>query len=208
MSVNQRAPGTLRAFVAAELPADLLKALAAVQAELSRRGLRVRWTRPGNLHLTLKFLGDLSVDRVPIAAAAVCATAAEHDAFELTAEGLGVFPGMRRPRVLWAGLSGAGAELAQLQQGLEERLLAAGFPREAREFHGHLTLGRFGEAPGGGAAGILPAYAEKRFGRFEVREVVLFQSDLQPRGAVYTALARAPLRGATRAGSGVRTSTG
>lgn len=198
MNVNQRASGTLRAFVAAELPADLLKALEAVQAELGQRGLRARWTRPGNLHLTLKFMGDIPADRVPIAAAALRAAAAEHDAFELTAEGIGVFPGMRRPRVLWAGLSGAIAALEGLQREVDDRLAASGFEREPRSFHGHLTLGRFGEgALGGALADAMSAYSTQRFGSFEVREVVLFQSDLQPGGAVYTALARALLRGTT-----------
>jgi 2'-5' RNA ligase len=195
MNVNQRASGTLRAFVATELPADLLKAFAAVQAELGQHGLRARWTRPGNLHLTLKFLGDIPADRVAIVAAALRTTAAEHDAFELTAEGIGVFPGMRRPRVIWAGLSGAIAALGGLQRGLDHQLHLAGFPREARDFHGHLTLGRFPEAPGGGIAEILSAYAARYFGSFTVREVVLFHSDLQPRGAVYTARARASLGG-------------
>jgi 2'-5' RNA ligase len=198
MNANQRASGTLRAFVAAELPTDLLKALAAVQAELGQRGLRVRWTRPASLHLTLKFLGDIPADRVPVVAEALCTAAADHDAFKLAAEGIGVFPGLRRPRVLWAGLAGAGAALTQLQRRVEEQLHAAGFPREAREFHGHLTLGRFGEgAPSGAVADVMSSYAAQRFGDFEVRELVLFQSDLKPPGAVYTALARAPLRGAT-----------
>ena len=198
MNASQRASGALRAFVAAELPTDLLKALAAVQAELGQRGLRVRWTRPASLHLTLKFLGDIPADRVPIVAEALRATAAEHDVFKLTAEGVGVFPGLRRPRVLWAGLGGGGDALAQLQRRIEDRLHAAGFPREAREFHGHLTLGRFGEdAPRGAVADAMRPCATQRFGDFELRELVLFQSDLQPQGAVYTALARAPLRGAT-----------
>jgi 2'-5' RNA ligase len=198
MNANQRVSGTLRAFVAAELPADLLKALTAVQAELRQHGLRVRWTRPASLHLTLKFLGDIPADRVPIVAEVLRTTAAEHDAFKLTAEGIGVFPGLRRPRVLWAGLSGAGAALAQLQRSVEEQLHAAGFPREAREFHGHLTLGRFGEgAPSGWVADVMSSYAAQRFGDFDVRELVLFQSVLEPQGAVYTALARAALRGAT-----------
>jgi 2'-5' RNA ligase len=198
MNANQRAAGTLRAFVAAELPTDLLQALAGVQAELGQRGLRVRWTRPAGLHLTLKFLGDIPADRVPILAEVLRTAAAEHDAFKLTAEGIGVFPGLRRPRVLWAGLSGAGAALAQLQRSVEEQLYAAGFPREAREFHGHLTIGRFGEgAPSGWVADVMRAYAAQRFGDFEVQELVLFQSVLKPQGAVYTALARAALRGAT-----------
>jgi 2'-5' RNA ligase len=145
--------------------------------------------------LTLRFLGDISADRVPIVAAALSAAAAESETFALAAEGLGVFPGIRRPRVLWAGLTGATAALVRLQRGLADRLEAAGFPREARDFHGHLTLGRFSQAPTGGVGDVVSAYASQRFGGFEVREVVLFQSDLRPRGAVYTTLARSALRG-------------
>jgi 2'-5' RNA ligase len=191
------ASGVLRAFVAVQIPDDLLKVLAAMQAELGRRGLQARWTRPENLHLTLKFLGDIPADQVETVATALRAVAAEHVLFELTAEGIGVFPGMRRPRVLWAGLSGASNALVRLQQDLDNQLEAVGFSREAREFHGHLTLGRFAEGPGGRVADVLPAYAAQCFGSFEVREMVLFQSDLRPRGAVYTALVRAPLRGTT-----------
>jgi RNA 2',3'-cyclic 3'-phosphodiesterase len=188
--------GSLRAFVAAELPEDLLKAVDAVQADLRRRGVRVRWTRPENVHLTLKFLGDLPAVRVADVTDAMRSAAAGHDAFRLAAAGIGVFPGLRRPRVLWAGLSGAVAALERLQQALDDRLAAAGIPREARGFHGHLTLGRFGEgAAAGPVADALSVYAAQGFGSFEVRELVLFQSDLRPRGPVYTALARAPLRG-------------
>jgi 2'-5' RNA ligase len=192
---KRRVPSALRAFVAVEIPADLLEVLAVVQAELGRRGMRARWARAQNLHLTLKFMGSLPADQVDRVRAALCSAAAEHDAFGLTAEGLGVFPGMRRPRVLWVGLSGATAALVRLQRGLDDQLEAAGFSREARDFHGHLTLGRFTEeAAARGIADVVSAYASKRFGSFEVREVVLFQSELQPQGAVYTALARAPLR--------------
>ncbi len=194
MNVKLRVPGMLRAFVAVELPQDLLKALAAVQTELGQRGVRARWTRPQNLHLTLKFLGDIAADQVEIVATALRSAAAENEAFGLTAEGIGVFPEIRRPRVIWSGLAGATAALVRLRRGLDDRLAVAGFPREARDFHGHLTLGRFSEAGAGGIADVVPAYASKRFGGFAVREMVLFQSDLEPKGAVYTALARAALR--------------
>lgn len=184
----------LRAFVAAELPADLLQALAAVQADIRRRGVRARWTRPENLHLTLRFLGDLPADRVAGVTHALRCAASGEDSFRLTAAGIGAFPGLRRPRVLWAGLSGAIGALERLQHELDDRLAALGIPREARGFHGHLTLGRLGEgAAGEPIADVVDAYAAQCFGSFEVREIVLLQSDLQPQGPVYLALARAPL---------------
>ena len=197
MNPKPIANGVLRAFVAVQLPAELLKALAVVQTEMRRGGMRARWTRPENLHLTLKFIGDLPADGVADVANALRSAAAGHSPFRLTAAGIGVFPGVRRPRVLWAGLSGATAALEGLQRELDDRLAACGCEREARGFHGHLTLGRFGPgAPGGAIADAMSAHTTQRFGSFDVRELVLFQSDLMPRGPVYTALARAPLRGA------------
>jgi 2'-5' RNA ligase len=147
------------------------------------------------MHLTLRFLGNIRADQVAGVADALHSAAGRRDPFGLTAAGIGVFPGARRPRVLWAGLSGALAALAQLQRELDERLVAVGFPREGREFHGHLTLGRFAEgADGGRIAEEIAPYAAAVFGDFEVRELVLFQSDLRPQGPVYTPLARAKLR--------------
>jgi 2'-5' RNA ligase len=181
--------------VAVEVPEAVLKALERVQAELDTRGVRARWTRPTNLHLTLKFLGATPTGRVEAAAAALRSAAAAHDPFVLTAAGIGVFPNPHRPRVLWAGLAGAVGALARLQAEIDRALEAVGFPCEARGFHGHLTLGRFAEgAGGGGIAAAVADHAAARFGSFDVRELVLFKSDLQPRGPVYTALARAPLR--------------
>lgn len=197
MSAKLPARGALRTFAAVEVPDDLLKVLERVQAQLSARGVRARWVRPENLHLTLKFLGATPRERMEAVAAALEAAASAHGAFALTATGIGVFPNPRRPRVIWAGLSGATDALARLQEEIDRRLEAVGFPREARRFHGHLTLGRFAEgATGRGIDAAIAAHAAERFGSFEVREVVLFQSELQAKGAVYTGLARASLKAA------------
>jgi 2'-5' RNA ligase len=166
-----------------------------VQAELRGRGVRARWTRAENLHLTLKFIGPLPAGGLRAVADAIQWAASEYAAFELTAAGLGVFPGIRRARVLWVGLTPAAPVLTRLQRTLDERLGEIGFAREERGFQGHLTLGRFSAIPPDGLiADVVSAYASERFGRFEVREVVLFQSDLRPQGPVYTALAKARLK--------------
>jgi 2'-5' RNA ligase len=199
VSSKLHAPGALRAFVAIEIPAELLQALVRVQADLKTRGVRARWTRTENLHLTLKFMGATPKDRVEGVVTALRAAAAALDAFTLTAAGIGVFPNPHRPRVLWAGLSGATDALERLQASLDHELEAIGIPREGRAFHGHLTLGRFSEGAGGGEiAAAIGAYASERFGSFEVGEMVLFQSDLRPQGPVYTVLARAPLGSAVQ----------
>lgn len=186
-------PALLRAFVAVEIPEDLLAALATVQSELKRR-LRARWVRPGSMHLTLKFLGDIPADQAAGVAEAVQAAAGGHAGFRLTVSGIGVFPGIRRPRVIWAGFSGQTRLLSDLQRSLEEKLAALGFPQEARPFRGHLTIGRFSEPVDPDLmADVVNSFASRTFGEFAVEELVLFQSDLQPKGPVYTALARARL---------------
>jgi 2'-5' RNA ligase len=188
-------PALLRAFVAVEIPQGLLTALETVQSELRRR-LRARWVRPGSMHLTLKFLGDIPAGQVASVADAVQAAACEHPSFSLTVSGIGVFPGIRRPRVIWAGFSGQTGLLSDLQRSLDERLAALGFPREERPFRGHLTIGRFSESVEHALmAEVVNSFDARTFGEFAVKELVLFQSDLQPKGPVYTDLARAQLKG-------------
>lgn len=187
-------PSPLRAFVAVEIPAEVLAALEAAQSELRRR-LRARWVRPGSMHLTLKFLGDIPAARVASVAEAVQAAAGGNTGFSLTASGIGVFPSIRRSRVIWAGFSGHTGLLSDLQRSLEERLAALGFPREERPFRAHLTIGRFSEAVDPEQmAEVLNSFDARPFGEFAVEELVLFRSDLQPKGPVYTALARARLK--------------
>jgi len=187
-------PALLRAFVAVEIPEDLLAALEAAQSDLKRR-MRARWVRAGSMHLTLKFLGDIPAGHVASVADALQAAAGGHTTFSLTVSGIGVFPSIRRPRVIWAGLSGPTGRLLDLQRSLEERLVALGFPREERPFRGHLTIGRFSEpVESERLAEVVNSFASRIFGGFAVKELVLFQSDLQPKGPVYTALARARLK--------------
>lgn len=188
--------GMVRAFVAVELPAELGAALAALQTELAERRVRARWTAPGSIHLTLKFLGAIPAGHAAAVAAALGAAAGPVAPFTLRAAGLGVFPDLGRPRVIWVGVGGETAPLLGLFRRVEEALAALAFPREGRPFRGHLTIGRFPErAAAGVSAETLKRYARAEFGEFAVRELVLFRSDLKPEGAVYTALARAPLGG-------------
>ena len=187
-------PASLRAFIAAELPGDLTAALGRIQRELAGAGVRARWVRPESIHLTLKFLGRLPVEGVARVAEALAASVEGQPAFRLTAGGLGVFPGLRRPRVVWVGLGGETEALTGLQQRVDRNLAARGFAPEARPFRAHLTLGRFDDTGSPGpVADVLARDAGREAGRFEVRELVLFKSDLRPTGAVYSALVRAGL---------------
>ena len=181
---------TIRAFVALNLPVDIIEHAAGLQAALKARGLRLRWVKPQNMHLTLKFLGD-----IPAADAAVVGSALRRASqgtlpLALSVQGLGVFPGIKRPRVLWIGLGGQVEALQQLYSRIEDELAGLGFARENRGFKAHLTLARFkqGVAP----HELLPAFEE--LGNytpkpFTARHLVLYKSDLKPQGAVYTPLA-------------------
>jgi RNA 2',3'-cyclic 3'-phosphodiesterase len=184
----------LRAFVASELPGELLSALEQVQTDLRQRGVRARWVRAGSIHLTLKFLGNIPAEQVTAVAEAMQAAAGRYSLLHLKAAGIGVFPGLRRPRVLWVGLSGETTGLTDLQQDLDRGLSTLGFAKEERGFRAHLTIGRFSERESVLTAEMLASYAARTFGEFVVRELVLFQSDLQPAGPVHTALARAQLK--------------
>jgi 2'-5' RNA ligase len=164
---------------------------------------RASWVRQGNFHLTLRFLGDVEGDRVREIGDALAAAAAAVNAFDLALRGLGAFPTAAQPRIVWVGASGD--NLGALAAAVDGALERIGIPREARAFSGHVTLGRLraerGAGPGrrGGPEG-LPALARALgqgaaadVGRTRVSHIALMQSQLSPRGALYTELRAAPL---------------
>lgn len=189
----------LRLFIAIELTAEVHAALASVQDDLRRRlpPKAVRWTNPDGIHLTLKFLGDTPADRVEAIAQAMTAAARGFTPFSFTVAGFGCFPNPRRANVLWAGVPQAPRELAGLQRATDLQLTRLGYDKEARPFSPHLTLGRVNKAISSAdrekLAGVITQTEVGTLGIVPVDCVILFQSDLQPGGAVYTALARARL---------------
>jgi len=187
-------PGMLRAFVAVEMPGPVRKALEDVQSSLKQLKIRARWVRAENIHLTLKFLGNIPAGHVPSISDVLRVVAQAHGRFSLSAAGVGVFPDTRRPKVIWVGLTGRPDALTPLQQDLDERLAALGFPRAEKPFRAHLTIGRFGaEGPPGPVAAAVKRYAGATFGTAVVEGIVLLQSDLRPEGPLYTLLAREKL---------------
>jgi 2'-5' RNA ligase len=187
-------------FVALDPPAAVRDRLAAIAAELRARAGRaagdVRWAPPENLHLTLQFLGAVAEDRVEAVRREVAAAAAAAAPLLLHVEGAGAFPSPRRPRVVWAGLSGDTAPLAALVKDLGARLAPLGFPPEARPFSAHLTLGRARDPRGAPrlAAALEPLEPAPPV-PWRAQEVVLVRSHLSPKGSRYEAVARAPLGG-------------
>lgn len=185
----------MRAFIAIELPDDLRSRVAAYVGTLPRRG-DIRWCAPQQLHLTLKFLGELPDAQVDQTCAAMRTAAESVAPFDLSIGGLGAFPAKQSPRVAWLGVNDLADGCGQWLRAAEPALEQLGFPPEPRAFHPHITLGR-ARPPGGVAAlrTVLGSAEPPPSGAFRVEEVVLFESRLSPRGATYHAVARATLGG-------------
>ena len=180
---------TIRSFIAFELPAAVTSLLDQVQQELKALQLTARWVRPQNIHLTLKFLGNMDPGDIENIGRAMAEAAGEYAPFTLTVGGIGFFPGIKRPRVIWVGLGGATDALRNFQRNLANRLATIGFPSEKRSFKAHLTLGRIRQAVNPNILGqTIQDYSDLGNLKFSVDRIILFQSDLKPSGAVYSQL--------------------
>lgn len=178
---------TERLFVALALPEAVRGALAALARPLPG----VRWTRPEQLHLTLRFLGNVPVQIID----GVIARLAEVRVapFVLPVEGIGTFPPNRPPRVVWVGTGSGHPRLFQLRQRLDDSLIAAGVQFEVRTFHPHATLARCPEDAGPALSHWLHGHREFAAAPFLVDAFELYASELQPAGAVHTLKRRFPL---------------
>jgi 2'-5' RNA ligase len=185
---------TFRAFIAIDLPESVRSFLSEAQEELKLFGFRVKWVRPQNIHLTLKFLGNIATSATDKIAEGMTLAARNCPVVSLAAKGIGVFPGIRRPRVIWAGLNGQLEILANLQQSLDAHLADLGFPRESRAFKSHLTLGRVkGKIASARMRAAIDKLSEFESESFEISQIILFKSELRPTGAVYTKVHRVNL---------------
>ena len=188
----------LRALIAIEFPKPLQDAVEKQTARL-RQTLGhdiVRWIPTQNMHLTLKFLGDIAASHVDFLKQMLAREADSHSQFDLQIDGLGSYPTSRRPRVLWAGLH-APADLLSLQKSIEAGTTRLGYEQEERAFSPHLTIGRVRQ-------NISPAELPKiraaldniqlgNIGTARVDSIHLFKSDRLPSGSIYTKLFSAPL---------------
>jgi len=187
----------IRAFLAIELPEDILQAMSRLQEKLKREiSGRISWTKPQGQHLTLKFFGDITAEDIKNICAAVENRIVSGSSLNLKIEKMGVFPDARRPQVLWCGVTGDVEKLSVLQKQLDSDFASIGFPKEDRPFRAHLTLGRIKESRGlSGISEALTKHNAFAAGEFGCKELILFQSRLLQQGAVYTKLAEFPLKG-------------
>ncbi|HEX4947326.1 MAG TPA: RNA 2',3'-cyclic phosphodiesterase [Blastocatellia bacterium] len=183
----------MRVFIAIELPNEIKAALTALQDELRQTRADVTWTRPDNFHLTIKFLGEVEANQLPNITNACVDAAASVSSFMLQVKETGVFPNVKHPKVLWAGMAGELDQLQALHRTLDANLHALGFAKEARSFNPHLTLGRVKSLKNIAAVTAKLLLAELPAWSFSVAELVVMQSQLHPAGSIYTPLAHCPL---------------
>lgn len=181
----------MRAFVAIDLPEEIRGELARWQRVLAPVCPEARWTRPQGIHLTLKFLGEISSEQV-VRVTDTLGRLGTVEPFSIEVRGFGFFPDARRPRVFWAGVN-APETLGVLASRVEEAMEKLGFAREQRAFNPHLTLARFKEPrPQLELAAAIEKQREVNLGSFEASEFFLFESKLSPRGAEYRRVAQFP----------------
>src|SRR3990167_2243722 len=132
----------MRSFIAIELTNEIKDELAQIQARLKYSGADVKWVEKNNIHLTLKFLGEVSEDRTKAVVSVLDDIAKGSKPFEMTIRDIGAFPKIDYPRVVWVGLDKGASESKEITQRIEEELERSGFERESRAFSPHLTIGR------------------------------------------------------------------
>ena len=189
----------LRSFIAVEIPGEIQSAIQRSTASLQKNISKptIRWVESKNLHLTLKFLGDVLPEKLKQLAEALELSLITQGSFEMSVVGLGVFPSAQRPRIIWIGLD-APVALTTLHQNVDAIASKIGFDREERPFSPHLTIGRVGDrttqADNLKIRTSIEAVSLGNIGTVLVKEVTIFKSDLKPGGPVYSRLYTIPLK--------------
>lgn len=183
----------MRLFLAVFPPAEVQRAASDRIEELRRPGDGVSWVKPENLHYTLRFLGEVGEDGARRTAEAATEAASTAKAFAAVLGGLGAFPDPRRARVIWVGLSEGGEALVTLAGTLGRALAKRGFGAPDQPFTAHLTLGRVREPRRDWTAALAEPRPAGPHGRFSVDRIRVVESQLSPRGSIYTVRAEARL---------------
>ena len=185
----------MRTFIAIEVPEAIKEGMAAVQARLKGAGVDASWSRSEGIHLTLKFLGEMSEERVPEVMQALTRALGETERFRLSGEGVGTFPNPASARVVWLGVKGDADKLVALQAAVEQAMIGLGGEPDARPFTPHLTLGRVRRVRSRDLwlKGLEEVKNFKLPG-FDVTAISLISSELRPTGAVYRELGRVALK--------------
>lgn len=192
----------LRAFIAVEIPAEIRQSIYGATARLrDQTGPLVRWVPIENMHITLKFLGHISPANVDLLSQMIRAEAGLFPCFDFSLSGLGSFPSLKRPRVIYIGIQ-APATLDALHRGIESASHRLGYESEERGFSPHLTIGRVKQNVNSSEQQTIRRALEDSkidsLGTTRVDSVHLYKSELKPTGSVYTRLYSAPLKNTSR----------
>ena len=187
---DRRRSNAVRTFICIEVPQSIKERIARLQEALGRHEARISWVKSSNIHLTIKFLGDVEAARIPAVCSAAERAVQLSSTFDIEVGGAGCFPSAKSPRVFWVGLTAVPYPLAQLQGSIENELANEGFPREGRRFSPHLTIGRVRSPKQASLAAEELIKVGFDVESFRVVEVIVMRSDLNPTGSVYTPIVK------------------
>ncbi|MDD5633790.1 MAG: RNA 2',3'-cyclic phosphodiesterase [Candidatus Omnitrophica bacterium] len=179
---------TIRSFIAIEMSDEARREFSKVISKLKDSGADVKWIDPDSLHLTLKFLGNIEETRVPDISKSILQITSNLDPFEMRLDGLGAFPNWTRPRVVWLGISEGGSLAKNIAEQIERTMESYGFEREKRSFSPHITLGRVRSGKNVDKLKKIADSIKVDPCLIEVKEIILFRSQLTPHGAIYSPL--------------------
>ncbi len=188
----------MRAFIAIELPKKIKDALAQLQQKLKSTGADAKWVAPENIHLTIKFLGEINDEQLGKITLILEETAKNHSSFQLRINSIGVFPKINFPRVIWVGADLGDEECKKIAAELEEKTAQTGIPKEKREFSSHITIARV-RSPSNRDKLVqeldnLAGYFPKTNLQFNAAKITLFKSTLTPKGPIYEVQKEASLK--------------
>lgn len=177
----------MRTFIALEIPDNVKEKIFLSLNEERKKWRGVKWVEKENLHITLKFLGEVKEEKIPLISKVLDEVSERFKSFRLSLNVLGAFPTLKNPRIFWIGISPE-EKVKEIFEFIEKKLKKLGFEKEKREFHPHITVARVKKR---GNFNI----GEKKLGDgFEIKEVILFKSELRPEGPLYTPLKRVRLK--------------
>jgi 2'-5' RNA ligase len=185
----------MRTFIAVELPERIKREIEQLQAPFKETDTFVSWVKPKNIHVTLKFLGEVSEEKINEVFSATEKAVEGARKFTMSLRGTGAFPNLRRPRVIWVGAGSGGGELSQMAVRIEQEMEKIGFPKEKRKYSAHFTIGRVKSPKNIEKLMELVSSSDFQTEEIEVNEVVVIRSQLDPGGAIYTPLKKIPLVG-------------
>ena len=184
----------IRTFIAIDIPEDIKNKIFEVERKLMQTGANAKWENKEKFHITLKFLGDVEENMIDKIHKTLENALSEFNQFEVQYEGVGCFPGLSKPRVIWVGCKDETGKLNSLRNIVEDEMVKLGFKPEDKEFNAHVTLGRVKK--GGALENLIKMLKNINFPpvKGKVTEVLVMKSDLKPTGSVYTVLKKIKLK--------------